>query len=186
MNSIKRVAVDRIVSALLEKAGLGVPPVDVEKIAQLLNLEIVKNPYKGKADFSGVLIRDIHKNIIGVNSNHHEHRQRFTIAHEIGHFLLHEGKQVFVDNNSKFNFRNTNSRLGTDLSEIEANTFASLLLIPETFLSRDLASHHINLSEQGDVKKISEEIEQLAVRLSEKYKVSPVSMLWRLINRLSQ
>ena len=41
----------------------------------------------------GMLVRDEGKGtvMIGVNSLHHLHRQRFTIAHECGHLVLHEG-----------------------------------------------------------------------------------------------
>lgn len=53
-------------------------------------------------------------------------RKRFTIAHEIGHFLLHANDQTdFVDNQSTF-FRNGEK----NQQELEANDFAANLLMP--------------------------------------------------------
>ncbi|WP_115722449.1 ImmA/IrrE family metallo-endopeptidase [Helicobacter cinaedi] len=48
-------------------------------------------------------------------------RQVFSIAHEIGHFILHN------DGTSHTSKRDTSSSLGLDEKEIEANTFAANL-----------------------------------------------------------
>lgn len=68
---------------------------------------------------------------IVVNSTHHPNRQRFTIAHELGHHLLHFPmlqKGVHVD---KAIFRrDLNSSTGRYEKEIEANQFAAELLMP--------------------------------------------------------
>ena len=171
--SLRRKAIDKLVTHLLEKNGIKTPPVDVEKIAQLLNIEIRKRPYDGNGGLSGVLIRDKSSVILGVNSKHHEHRQRFSIAHELGHFLLHEGEQVFVDREYKINYRDGKSSLGIHIKEVEANRFASLLLIPEEFLVKDLAKYEVDLFD-------SKELQKLAKTLAAKYNVSPTSMMLRL------
>ena len=59
--------------------------------------------------------------LIGFNKNHQLYRRRFTIAHEIGHLLMGHTCSNSKENNS----------------EIEANTFASELLIPTKFIKRD-------------------------------------------------
>ena len=75
--------------------------------------------------------------MIGVNASHHPNRQRFTIGHEIGHFVLHQYDQVHVD---KFvlKLRNDDSSTGEKAEEIEANGFAAELLIPWNFIEQDL------------------------------------------------
>ena len=71
--------------------------------------------------------------IIGVNSLHHPNRQRFTIAHEIGHLELHRdviSSAVHVDKQFPILMRDANSATGTEKMEIEANQFAAELLMP--------------------------------------------------------
>src|SRR5207245_6457221 len=123
---------------------------------------------------SGVLVRDGDRAVLAVNASHHLHRRRFTIAHEIGHYLLHFGDRVFVDRTYNVNLRSSVSSLGTDLEEIEANTFASLLLIPEQFLSSDQDALNIDIDDERSIKK-----------LANKYLVSSQAMNFRLLNRLT-
>jgi Zn-dependent peptidase ImmA (M78 family) len=77
--------------------------------------------------------------VIGVNSHHPKTRQRFTIAHEVGHFCLHGHEELRVDK-GLFVIRNRDatSSTGTDIEEIEANLFAAELLMPAKWLERDL------------------------------------------------
>lgn len=66
------------------------------------------------------------KALITVNSNlTYEPRKRFTIAHELGHFVLgHNHKEVAHDNQASLEYYQNGSQ------ETEANQFASELLIP--------------------------------------------------------
>jgi hypothetical protein len=67
------------------------PPVQVVPIARDLDLEV----YRASGwpeDLSGMIIKDegtASGFAIFVNADHHEVRRRFTIAHEIAHFILH-------------------------------------------------------------------------------------------------
>lgn len=169
MNRLKRDRISKIVSDLLLKCSIKKLPIDVEEIARVLNIEIKKSPYDGEKGVSGVLIRDSSKNIIGVNTTDNEHRQRFTMAHEIGHFLLHAGNQIYVDRKYNVNFRDKKSGEGTDNEEIEANTFASMLLIPDNFLLKDLRKNDTDILNTKDIKF-----------LADRYNVSPEAMSLRL------
>lgn len=85
--------------------------------------------------------------IIGVNSQHHPNRQRFTIAHELGHLTLHRDaieERVHVDKTFQVLMRNTNSASGTERIEIEANQFASELLMPLRLLDPLLGRYDID------------------------------------------
>ncbi|MBI4432349.1 MAG: ImmA/IrrE family metallo-endopeptidase [Candidatus Omnitrophica bacterium] len=154
---------------ILRWAKINEPAVPVEKIAEQLNLQIIYEPFEGT--LSGCVIREDGKARIGVNSNDHENRQRFTIAHEIGHFLLHEGEEVFVDHGFRINRRDVNSSLVQEPEEIEANDFAAELLMPVKFIKRDIEEKQIDLENDKTVQA-----------LAKKYKVSVRAFSYRLAN----
>ncbi len=104
--------------------------------------------------------------LIAVNSTHGPHRQRFTLGHELGHWLL--GHQDAVDNEL---YRNELASRGESTVEIEANAFAAALLMPEDWLREDLAAGVLDPMDE-------EQIDSLARR----YNVSPQAMTFRLIN----
>jgi Zn-dependent peptidase ImmA (M78 family) len=128
----------RLAADLLKRGRVRKAPIPVEKLAALLNAEIVLQPFSG--EISGI----IHRNkdgraVIGVNSSHPIQRQRFTIAHEIGHLLLHTDENLHVDKNFPIGLRSGSSSKAEDENEIEANQFAAALLMPADFISRDVA-----------------------------------------------
>jgi Zn-dependent peptidase ImmA (M78 family) len=103
---------------------------DVRGIAKHLGIEVVQYEFTDRV--SGVFYREGEKKFLGVNNKHHEHRQRFTIAHEIAHYILHSGDVLHYDigleSDGRFLYR------AEDISspgEIEANQFAAELLMPE-------------------------------------------------------
>jgi len=87
-----------------------------------------------------LLIREDAK-AIGVNQHHAYTRQRFTIAHELGHYLSgHEdfsvrGKQEKIRVDGQFNWADPEQR-----QEQEANEFAAELLMPEKLIRQDVAA----------------------------------------------
>lgn len=109
--------------------------------------------------------------IIGVNSLHPPQRQRFTLAHELGHLQLHRDileEQVHLDRGSLR--RDWLSSQGVDECEMEANAFASELLIPSELLERALAGRRIDIEEEDEVGA-----------LARKFRVSPAAMRYRLM-----
>jgi Zn-dependent peptidase ImmA (M78 family) len=102
-------------------------PVPVEEIASKLGVTIVVETLD--RNVSGMLFRQGDHRAIGVNSAHAKVRQRFTIAHELGHLRLHPGKELILDH-VRLNLRDDISSLGTDREEREANAFAAELLMP--------------------------------------------------------
>lgn len=113
---------------VLSKHGGVDLPVRVERIADRVGASISFEPFDG--DVSGVAYRNGKQLLIGINSRHPLTRQRFSIAHEIGHLLLHEGRPMTVDKEMRVNRRDRTSSLATDAEEIEANAFAAELLMP--------------------------------------------------------
>lgn len=81
----------------------------------------------------GKIVRGKSKTLIKVNSQiPYESKKRFTIAHEVGHFLMHEKIEVHNENSNTLNwFVSTETQLKKGIQEWEANDFASELLMPE-------------------------------------------------------
>lgn len=166
----KKTDIEREARKQLEANGITRAPVPVEGLAQALDIDVRYSA--GAEDVSGALIRNEDSVVIAVNSVQHENRQRFTIAHEIGHFLLHKGTQVHFDEDFRINYRNAISSDATEREEIEANGFAAALLMPEQFLRKDWSKL------KPEANAISNAIKSLATR----YKVSTKAMELRLVN----
>ncbi len=173
--AIRRPVVRAKAKELLARSGVMHAPVPVEQIAQGLGVEITRT--NAEDDLSGFLLRDVsrNRNVIGVNAAHSRTRQRFTVAHELGHLLLHEGEPVHVDGVGSFCIerRSSRSSQGDEPHEIEANMFAAELLMPEEFLRQDIerGMEPVDLSDDADIGS-----------LAEKYQVSTTAMTFRLAN----
>ena len=122
---------------LAEACGFTKPPVDVERVAKHLRLKVAYADLGD--DVSGLLISKGAATAIAIQANDPPNRQRFTIAHEIGHFhLRHQfepGEHVHVDHGHLITPRNSRSSTGEDLKEIEANQFAACLLMPSKLIA---------------------------------------------------
>lgn len=172
--AVRRKMIRRIVEELLNKHHIKEPPVDVEKICETHGLSVIR---KDVESISGFIVRNDGKAVIGVNSSNVPARQRFTIAHELGHYLLHTPStdDIHVDSGFEVRFRDELSSQGTDKSEQEANFFAAELLMPQKFLEADLRNI-------GKIDLVDGEILGFLENLANKYKVSNQSLLFRLTN----
>jgi Zn-dependent peptidase ImmA (M78 family) len=159
---------------LLQNQGIPGPPVPVETIARKMGVKLAFEPFKGKDDISGILYRKGEQSIIGINSAHPQTRQRFSIAHEIGHLILHT-KKLFVDRVVRIDFRDSTSSLAIDNEEISANVFAAELLMPRDFIEREIK----RLSAK---RKSLPSKERLIKELASIFNVSPQAMEYRLNN----
>lgn len=170
---IRRKIIRQKAVELLQRLGVSKPPVPVSRIAMRLGLRVVIRPFTDGA-LSGVLVREPGKPpVIGVNATHTVTRQRFTIAHELGHYILQPTEAYFVDNFA-LDFRHASvTHYGRQVNaEVEANLFAAELLMPADFVARDL-------QELGTVDLLDDETIK---SLARKYQVSPQALTYRLIN----
>lgn len=176
---VRRRYIRSLVEKILKEREIGKCPVQIEEVAQAVGVEVRRNATN--EPLSGFLLRHgAGKAIIGVNKSHHPNRQRFTIAHELGHYFLHGGKEVHVDESfmtsATISLRGKEAELGQEPEEIEANLFAAEMLMPEVFLKRDLE----HLSEKAPPDE--EAFEKAVLKLAKKYEVSKQAMTFRLIN----
>ena len=121
--------------AVLRYFGVKGAPIPVERIIKARNIVLEYAPLE--EDLSGMAYIKDGVGIIGLNALHHPNRQRFSAAHELGHHELHDElirKEVHVDKGMRALRRDDVSSQGTDAIEIEANAFASELLMPQEYL----------------------------------------------------
>ena len=137
-------------------------PIPVEEIANKYQIKISRAP---NSDFSGMLIRKDGRALIGVSSSESSVRQRFTVAHELGHFFLHPNQDAFID------YRDNKKEIMRTPREKQANMFAAALLMPRHTLLKDFRA----IMKEG----FSEDELQTLAR---KYEVSEDAMWYRLIN----
>ena len=116
---------------LLRGARISAPPVDVEGLAEALLLKV--NRVAGWKHHARALLA---YGEIRVNADQSPAGQRFSIAHEIGHHLLHPDGFVFSDHEDP-----ESDRYAADPDralEREAEYFADMLLMPSRWLRKDI------------------------------------------------
>ena len=115
---------------LLNQTGIYEPPVNPVKIAETIGVGVNFVTFSGEsAGVSGLY--DPERNVILVNQDEPGVRQTFTIAHELGHKVLHE--DWAKSEAYKVLWRDT-ARQARDRWEQEANAFAANLLMPREML----------------------------------------------------
>ena len=147
-------------------------PVAIEVLAHRLNLAIQSEALGDNV--AGMLVVEEDRGAIGYNSTHAPVRQRFTIAHEISHYLLHVKKsqksQLFIDQHLTFR-RDGYSSGGVDHEEVEANQLGAALLMPRRLVQQEVKKHGLDLDD-----------EEAIGFLSKRFHVSTVAMTNRLSN----
>jgi Zn-dependent peptidase ImmA (M78 family) len=158
---------------LLDQFGVKAPPVPVDRIIKSKGIVLQFAPLED--DLSGMAYIKDDVGIIGVNALHHPNRQRFTAAHELAHHLLHAKdiqKAVHVDKGFRMLLRDDVSSQGVDRLEIEANAFASELLMPRKFIDLVLGPAGLDLEDDTGIET-----------LAKKFRVSVAAMRFRLAGR---
>ncbi len=104
-----------------------------------------------------------------INSTHSPVRQRFTIAHELGHFVLHKDK-IIERGRLNRGPKSDNEIDFDDRLEKEANAFAAGVLMPEAQVT-----HWYKILKPTDPVRVLD-------RMADLFEVSKDSMYWRLKN----
>lgn len=137
------------VAVFAEAQGLGLQilPFDIEGLLRHYKISV---SYEDMEDLSGYVEKRGENWCVGVNIYQSKRRQRFTMAHELGHICLH-ATSLTTRHDEKIFFR---SQL-TSPQEKEANEFASDLLIPKELLLAQIAEGRKKLSELADIFEVS-------------------------------
>jgi Zn-dependent peptidase ImmA (M78 family)/DNA-binding XRE family transcriptional regulator len=143
---------------ILTKLGRTRPPIDVLAVARDLGVAVFARSFPDA--LSALILRHGKNAFIGVNSHQAPVRQRFSVAHELGHFVLHHRDHHFID----YGFPTEGEVPGYNWEhERGANQFAAELLMPEDVIRRDARTTSL-------------------ARLARRYDVSQEAMGFRLAN----
>jgi len=126
---------------LLHLAAVSREPVSLRDVVSALNLEVVqasREPFASEAALQP--LGDGHAIVLHGDSD--ERRRRFTIAHEIGHFVLHPGRPR----------RERGGRVteAGRMEEREADVFAAELLMPERLVREAVYEQGLDVSRLAD------------------------------------
>ena len=132
IRSVRKAILARLAEKTLQDEGLLTLPVDLKKLAKSRDIAIEKMP-SNEGGVSGMLLR--HGNSFGILYNTNDSNygfQRFSIAHEFGHYFIpgHVDEIFKADEEHR-------SRAGfvaNDRYEREADHFAASLLMPKNLM----------------------------------------------------
>lgn len=144
-----------------------VAPVSVLDIAGDFGIRVFRGEWTNGA--SGCIRKDRRRGgksgfAIFTNKDHGRTRRRFTIAHEIGHFVLHRNKidREVIDD------RLYRSRLDSDL-EVQENDFAAFLLMPWDLIVREMERGRDTVEELAPAFEVSKSA--MSIRLGLPYEI---------------
>ena len=159
MSAVRNQFVRQMAKRVLAESKVRVPPVDLLQIlsANGIGYEEV-NDFPDTVD--ALIIADGQKFYAAVNARQHLHRQRFSLAHELGHFFLHRDGMpedaVTIDNPpSEEVDAPTKSP-----AETEADLFAGELLVPLEMLKPHVGK---GIHELSKLFVVSEHVISIAI-----------------------
>jgi Zn-dependent peptidase ImmA (M78 family) len=149
----RREAIRAEARSLVAAHGVTAAPVPVDRIAKAMGISVRYAPLED--ELSGMAFVKDDVRVIAVNALHHPNRQRFTIAHEMAHHVLHAStlaEGVHVD--KVILRRDMLSATGTDDLEVEANTFASELLMPRDLMA-PVVDQFVDLNDEAQLTAVA-------------------------------
>lgn len=169
--------IEKITIDILTSLDIIELPIPIEEIVQKRGLQI--KPYDLGENVSGVLVMDSGKGTIGFNPTESKVRQRFTIAHELGHYELHkQDSGLFIDKGFTMLFRDQNSSKGEIKKELEANAFAAALLMPEKLLKKEIKNHDFDLSDDDSMKELAKVFNVSVSAMT--FRIANLNLFWKV------
>lgn len=148
--SIEGITTANDLRQVAERHNISLFPFDVEALVSKLGIIILKED--GEEDFSGCIEqRSDGQYYLSVNKYHNVRRQRFTMAHELGHYILHRNRLNEIGRETIL------MREPTALTQVEreANDFASELLVPKAVLDSQINRGMNQIEDLADFFQVS-------------------------------
>ena len=118
--------------SILREFNITTPPIDPEAIAEAKGIDVLYVAFGDlSAEVSGLY--DFESGSIYVNKHMPGNRKTFTIAHELGHALLH---QDYAKSEAYSAMPRSNVHINKPDVEREADVFAACLLVPTKMLKK--------------------------------------------------
>jgi len=122
--------IDALIENLRMKTGLSFPEGNLVDLAKALGVEVFESKFLKHDNIDGFLEypkKSTENPKIYLNKDRPSERKKFTLAHELGHFVLHNSdKRKYRIDDLDYSQRNKETK-----EETEANYFAATLLVPE-------------------------------------------------------
>ena len=163
-----------LVSELIQSRGREAPPFLAKEFAPLVGVRNIVRTNLEEQD--GILLRTPEGYIIQTNANHHEVRQNFSCAHEIGHIILDE----FVDQTSSIDFRRQTGVI-EKAKERLCDIAAVELLMPAGIFKKYLSGMGLSIDSVESIAhtfKVS--ILTTAIRIAEVSSEPCIVIMWKL------
>lgn len=159
-----RAATDLLLKTVSDGDNRVMLPINVVDIARQLGLEYTMLFLQDGV--SGLLVKDTKDGPFKavVSASEHEHRWRFTLAHEIGHYIhKYQGPEWEHKEAGLVEKRDELSTRGTDPEERWANAFAASLLMPGSIVMRFWAEG-MKISDMAERFNVSQSALEYRVR----------------------
>lgn len=133
---ISNESIQHSAESLLDAIGYLDKEVNLESICSVLALSLQFSDEEVRTENGEIQLgsANFERKTIVINSHDNKHRERFTLAHEIGHFQLKHGRflrsETIVERDMLVEIE-AQARLNLQRLELQANKFASYLLLPE-------------------------------------------------------
>ena len=167
---------EKLLTVIFEHHAGWTPPVPLRDFASAVGITEIRE--HDTEAFEGALVTDAAKtNGVILCRPGLEPRQRFTIAHELGHFLMpsHRGASCTARNLKERGTKDPAQR-----AEAEANRFAAGLLMPKLWIERDEAKQELDLDRvRAIAKRYSVSVEAAANRYVELSDVPCAVVFWK-------
>ena len=147
---------------LLKNNGINKAPVDLKVILHSKGYTYLEvDSFLDNID--AIFINKDGRIYAAVNATHHIHRQRFSLAHELGHILLQHDITHYKSNISIDNPPTEKAHPEVEsLFEVEANTFAGELLVPLDMLKMEFKKTR-DVQALSNIFMVSKEVISIAV-----------------------
>jgi Zn-dependent peptidase ImmA (M78 family) len=168
MSQVRSQFVRQMAKKILTESKVKVPPVD---LIQILSAHGIG--YEEIEDFpdtvDALIVEDGSKVYAAVNARQHLHRQRFSLAHELGHYFMHRNGMpedaITIDNppSDELDIPTKSP------AETEADLFAGELLVPLEMLKLHVGK---GIPELSKLFQVSEQVISIAIgrHMKELYK----------------
>lgn len=157
---------EELTSEILLKNDMYKIPVDVIKIANENDIKVYEGDLNKKISGAIRYKKEENEFEILVNKNDIKTRQRFTIAHELGHYFLHQdflkNEEIHIDTMYRAVGRNGLEIEEAREREKEVDYFAGALLINKTLLEK-MHKENNTIKELAEIFNVS--ISAMTVRL---------------------
>jgi Zn-dependent peptidase ImmA (M78 family) len=142
---------------LLKDAGQNTIPVNLKAICMYLGFQYVEVEHF-QDSLSALCVEQAGMKYAAVNKRHSLHRKRFSLAHELGHWVLGHTREyslegITIDSPPDPSEVNTKNKI----EETEANEFAGELLVPHMQLKKNL-DRIVDINRLSSLFEVSPEV----------------------------